>query len=594
MMLNIQEQDELRDLAWGYHEGTLSADQAARLEQLVLRDPEACTLFVCWSTMVNDLEWQCASIDPADVSLATTKQSDLLPAPSAAAEANLPVLSFIGKIFSASHNINVPLFFTILLVAMAAGAGLAVWWIKSEHGPDPGMHVADVPAAGNAERGNGSLYSTTLVNVTNCRWDRALSSADLRSGGTLRPGESLRLLEGVAEINVVSLEGGETRIQLEGPSAMVLTNSGMPSLFYGKLSAVFAGSRDQYMIDTLLGQINVIGAAAIGVIAGNSEVQLHVFAGQVAFDSVRPLRGESKAYRWSVSAGDSIRLIDSADTDILVKRGQADEHSFANPSSITARQLFVSEAYVAEIRQASPIAYWRFEEMTDGVVRNEMGNRFHCRIMGNGVRLHSYDGNRSAELGMTAESGYLLSDDLLEGIDGDGYTIEAWVKPSCYHLGVVFRLYDGIAIDRANVVHLELTGPITGPVDQPMPPWTKYPGRFRFMHAGESCYSEQPYRLSEWQHLAAAKDGSKMRLYIDGKLISEGESATKFDCGFPVLIGQLQPKPQGFGYPPRRFIGELDEIALYDRALSEEEIKKRVTMVEMAGSRHLLLSPGSY
>ena len=120
-------------------------------------------------------------------------------------------------------------------------------------------------------------YVATLVNVTNCRWDQALSTADLKQGSVVRSGESLHLLEGVAEINSTLKNGGLASLQLEGPLAMTLNSQGMPSLLYGHLTGKCACDYDQFALDTPLGRVNVSGDASIGVIAAANKVELHVF-----------------------------------------------------------------------------------------------------------------------------------------------------------------------------------------------------------------------------------------------------------------------------------------------------------------------------
>jgi len=46
-----------------------------------------------------------------------------------------------------------------------------------------------------------SPYVAKLVKLTNCQWDSIRTTADLNRGSQLAPGQSLHLLEGVAEIN---------------------------------------------------------------------------------------------------------------------------------------------------------------------------------------------------------------------------------------------------------------------------------------------------------------------------------------------------------------------------------------------------------
>ena len=60
------------------------------------------------------------------------------------------------------------------------------------------------------------------------------------------------------------------------------------------------------------------------------------------------------------------------------------------------------------------------------------------------------------------------------------------------------------------------------------------------MHVRTSCYSDEPYRLFEWQHLAAVKDGAQLRLYVGGKLVAEAEDENELQGDLRVLIGRKE------------------------------------------------------
>ena len=76
-----------------------------------------------------------------------------------------------------------------------------------------------------------------------------------------------------------------------------------------------------------------------------------------------------------------------------------------------------------------------------------------------------------------------------------------------------------------------------------------------------------PLPPRRWSHLAATFDGKQITLYVDGK-----EAATD------AFQGEIEPSsyPLVIGRGPydraRIFTGDIDEVAVYDRALSAEEI----------------------
>ena len=85
-------------------------------------------------------------------------------------------------------------------------------------------------------------------------------------------------------------------------------------------------------------------------------------------------------------------------------------------------------------------------------------------------------------------------------------------------------------------------------------------------------HSPSVLKGDQWQHAAISfKGGDFLRMYIDGKLEAENKAtATKelFDNNTPLRIGQ------DFNEDAKRFfIGVIDEVAIFNRALSQVEIK---------------------
>lgn len=80
-------------------------------------------------------------------------------------------------------------------------------------------------------------------------------------------------------------------------------------------------------------------------------------------------------------------------------------------------------------------------------------------------------------------------------------------------------------------------------------------------------WSRTPLEEGTWYHLAATYDGSTARLYLNGKLdASYGLSGEIERNGFPVRIGNFRAEQRDF------FDGLIDEVQIYDRALSGSEI----------------------
>jgi concanavalin A-like lectin/glucanase superfamily protein len=492
---------------------------------------------------------------------------------------------FVDRIFVIDQGrVSVPRILATVAAAIVFGAGLGMWTLRSTRDSHSSVDLVAKDALSTPDADSPRISKAVLVKVTNCRWDRTRSTANLAGGG-LKPGQSLHLLEGLAEIQSTFPNGSEGTIQLEGPSAMTLSEDGMPNLIFGKLSGQFSCREDSFRVGTTFGQIAITGDSSLGVMASDDKVEVHVFSGGITLEMQSVIATSKPIQLVKVEAGTSVRMRADAAGKISVDRGIASENQFVTPTSLAASRLLIPDQYVSAIRESQPIAYWRFEEERDGFVRNEVADRFRLRMGGNAVRLRSSQGQRCAEFGIAAGPGYMMTDDVFDDVIKDDYTVELWVKPTCFHHGSLFSLINwstDVNPKGRHRVYLEVCGPRYWDYQTPGGEWESDPGRLLFINCKSEFYSSKPYVVRKWQHLVALRERSNMKLYADGHLVVSKSSSEKLGSGMRVLIGQL--------YPPSRFIrdditarlysGELDEVSLYDRALSEAEIRKHLELAK--------------
>lgn len=426
-----------------------------------------------------------------------------------------------------------------------------------------------------------SLYSARFVQGTACVWGPG-GGQPRTENGRLRSGESLNLIEGLAEIELDLASGGGGTVQIEGPARMVLTAEGVPSLTLGKFCADVHVGFDDFMLETPLGQVSAASDAALGIAVYGLDVEVHVFNGEVVVAS--PWTSEENAVdHYCVKAGESLRLVAADSQAVSVSQGDAEPARFASRTSMGTDRLEISPDYVKQVLDAQPLVYWRFERLENGAVPNEVGDEFRGIVYGSPGWVAQGD-NRAIEFGVGLSDEVLHarveSSESFSNRVSDSYSIEAWIKPSHYHLGTVSSLVRNLDDPNRPSAHgalLELGGPLTTPST------IEHPGRIRFLHrdppsddamAGTSCFSKGPYELRRWEHVVAVKDGGEMRLYINGGLVGKAGDNTKLSPGMTLLVGQLDRNRDW-----RRFVGQLDELAIYNRALSDGEIRAHYELV---------------
>jgi len=84
---------------------------------------------------------------------------------------------------------------------------------------------------------------------------------------------------------------------------------------------------------------------------------------------------------------------------------------------------------------------------------------------------------------------------------------------------------------------------------------------------GGGTYINKSYAFSTdvWYHLVGVDDGSNLIIYINGNSIGSGARATRVSGDWPVSIGSR-------GISSASFPGLIDEVKIYNRALSASEI----------------------
>ncbi len=219
------------------------------------------------------------------------------------------------------------------------------------------------------------------------------------------------------------------------------------------------------------------------------------------------------------------------------------------------RMIFV---YTGE--PVGPIAYWSFDDPCDPGY-DDSGNGH------NGI-LH---GATSSEGICGSVCGNVLSfdgDDYVEVADNDiwafglnDFSIELWAnwdQPGGGSIGrpgdVFIGNDEGSGMQNkwffalgGGVLNFHINGPATGPLFFPQVPFSPVPGR--------------------WYHLAVTREGHLFTIYVDGQPAGSAiESRAIPNANAPLTIGMAE----NLGW----MNGLLDEITVYDRALSASEIEE--------------------
>ncbi|WP_406700523.1 FecR domain-containing protein [Singulisphaera sp. Ch08] len=288
--------DELQPLCEAAIEGRLRVDSAARLESLVLSDPEARRFYVQYLHQHASLHWAVA--DPSLLPQTLSLVDSIDPSPRSTPET--PYRSLHRMRWVAGLAVAASLL-------MALGIGLSPWRVQTP------------------------LTVATLVEAKACKWDGG--SLPTVQGAKL-PAGRLRLAEGLAKLTFAS--GAE--ITLEAPADLELVSPKRCILHAGRLVANVPPNAIGFTVKTPTALIEDLGTAfGVNVLQGKS-ADVQVFEGLVDVHHVGS--GQLAHMR----TGENLRFSPNtfAKFNPMVERPSADRD--VKPSNAAMRLLQISTA----------------------------------------------------------------------------------------------------------------------------------------------------------------------------------------------------------------------------------------------------------
>ncbi len=232
---------------------------------------------------------------------------------------------------------------------------------------------------------------------------------------------------------------------------------------------------------------------------------------------------------------------------------------------IACEPLTVSVIFTTE--PAMKLAQWDFEEGGGDTAANSAGDDFtgaltdlsedswvNPNFLGGAIR---FEGDGYIDLGTSEEDNdERAKSDALRPLAG--ITVAAWVNPAEFveWAGIAGSLFDSGSAEGGFYLN------------------TRTPSDFSFALATESdgqlTYLRTEGVAGEWQYVVGTYDGAEHRLYLNGELMESRSASGPID---------YDPAPYGFQIgtfiddnEDIRFNGQITQVAIWNGALSEEEI----------------------
>lgn len=244
-----------------------------------------------------------------------------------------------------------------------------------------------------------------------------------------------------------------------------------------------------------------------------------------------------------------------ADTAAPEEDGGALEDASAPDGADGGTPADAGPSYFAVVMEDGPVAYWRLGE-ADGPVAKDEGAGGHHGVYRGGVAFGAPgaladDPDTAATFGDAKDR---VEVTLPAGFDFAGrapFTVEIWMRRATAGDGSALSksILDDAGVYRGWFLVWQPTGDL-----------------IQFRRGEDTVSAPWPVR-GEYFHVVVTYDGYRLILFLDGEEVVGRDTARELAAtGAPLLIG----KAERWG----DFVGELDEVAVYDRALPRARIRR--------------------
>jgi hypothetical protein len=176
-------------------------------------------------------------------------------------------------------------------------------------------------------------------------------------------------------------------------------------------------------------------------------------------------------------------------------------------------------------------------------------------------------------LGVTFGTGGYIDIPHSPALANQQFTIDAWVKPNGAPLGPASNndFWGAVIVQKG-------LPPPTGYTNVPISlAWSAQQQKFVFtfgVMTTERIVSSSTFPAGTFYHVAATYDGSTFKLYVNGALEAQMAlvKTILYSPAIPWTIGSTAAPIRAVGYP-RTFNGVIDEVEIFNRALSPAEIQ---------------------
>lgn len=422
---------------------------------------------------------------------------------------------------------------------------------------DPMLDFAETQLAGQGP-----------IAIVISRSEEADAGSPLQVGDRVKPG-ALRLNRGDLKLEFLS----GVRVQLTGPAEMHLLTEHQATLLSGQAGVVTPPDSDSFSLNGPVSAVANGSSEFVFRVKDLSHGEVDVYQGEVMASLLGP-SGDTLLNE--LVSADHFALFANGDLSVAAK--SFDDSERVDMVPVDNLYLNSTEQYAEAVMADRPLVYLRFEDgdVVGDQVINHMGDHHHGIIHSAGDGSIDISGGR-VRFSKSKRGRHVSLSEPIESINRREFSVEFWVRTDRMHWGTFFGLLPVTQADPEKESHLcvieyaNQTNVVHRPATIRMlyryPP-TTYDG-------GKNIFTPNSCTPGIWTHIVAVKTSDSIRLYCNGQLQINLDDLDFDDTSpYNAVLGQLDSVR-----PMRQFEGQLDEVAIYEKALTEEQIRQHYEII---------------
>jgi hypothetical protein len=610
------EQARVRELLDALSEGTLDAVGMQELDARAQSDPHVHTLLIAYLELDGYLRWEFGTglnqpekVPAIEVAQAPKTVTSVAPlAPPVA----VPVVGVFERLSTA---LGQPVFWSIFATSIAFAGYVAFisWNILGTETQGVRLEARGAvgPQATSFESQASNLQPAYVSSSDNAKWHKppraGLPAANAADRSTIANGEPLVLASGAAELK---LRQGVTLV-IEGPAEWTIDGNNRATLTRGKLLATVPKRAIGFVVKTPTTEIVDLGTEFGVEVSEQGETRTHVFRGEIRLDQ-SVVASATAAKSITLTAGQAVR-VDRSGSTTFIEPLASTPAQFIRPPAAAAEVKFnpaeLSPFAKYVIEKTNPAAYWDFSWYRDSmkIVNDRIaGYPFeqftprHVGVLGPAANLgfagmempnpalefDQHFSDASLALPVHCPDDPDSTRQFTPPLPPQAYSLQVWIQSSIgfdqQRLHYVWSLGLPGVVDDALLV----SGSHFSKVSLPQVPTENIVGRLVYLGRNDDRELRfgptllEPHR---WYCVTFVRNQQQVAIYLNGKL--EIESSLPWAKRTDNLLTFCQRASR---LPDAGWQGLLDEIAIWDRALSPEEV---AAIYEQSMKPHFEVNP---